>query len=168
VIHRLNFYQPDELEQIIQNAAIKLHVEIDQKSLQALAVRSRGTPRIALKLLKRVRDFSQVHGEGKITLPLTNQALAMLEVDVLGLDTMDTRYLDAIIKKHNGGPVGLQTIASTISEDIGTLEDMVEPYLLQIGFLQRTPRGRVATKYAYEHLGIVYPLDTNNEQQKLV
>jgi len=168
VIHRLNFYQPEELMKIIKNAADKLQVEIDQESLQALAARSRGTPRIALKLLKRVRDFSQVHGEGKITMSFTKQALAMLEVDSLGLDTMDTRYLQAIILKHNGGPVGLQTIASTISEDIGTLEDMVEPYLLQIGFLQRTARGRVATKHAYEHLGVAYPLSTDNDQQKLI
>ncbi len=168
VIHRLNFYQPEELVHIIKNAAVKLKVEIDPESLQILAVRSRGTPRIALKLLKRVRDFSQVHGDGKITLHFTRQALSMLEVDSLGLDTMDTRYLRAIISKHNGGPVGLQTIASTISEDIGTLEDMVEPYLMQIGFLQRTPRGRVATKHAYEHLGITFPSKENIDQKSLL
>lgn len=168
VIHRLNFYNTEELMRIIVNAAKKLQVVIDPESMQLIAVRSRGTPRVALKFLKRARDYSQVHGSGDITVTLTQQALTMLEVDKLGLDTLDTRYLRAIIDKHSGGPVGVETIASTISEDRGTLEDMVEPYLLQIGFLQRTPRGRVATKHAYEHLGILYPQTNDLHQPKLL
>ncbi len=169
VIHRLNFYEPKELQIIIKNAAKKLKVEIDDKSLVIIALRSRGTPRIALKLLKRVRDYSQVHGDGIITLEYTNKALDMLEVDHMGLDTLDLRYLEAIIKKHSGGPVGVETIGSTISEDIGTLEDMVEPYLLQIGFIRRTSRGRVATQHAYKHLGIIYPASQEAaDQQKLL
>lgn len=136
--------------------------------MELIAVRSRGTPRIALKLLKRVRDVSQVHGNGVITVAFTNQALNMLEVDELGLDTLDVRYLRAIIEKHSGGPVGVDTIASTIAEDRGTLEDMVEPYLLQIGFLQRTARGRMVTKHAYMHLGITFPEQLNAEQKKLL
>ncbi len=169
VIHRLNFYSPKELRVIIKNAAKKLKVEIDSDSLIAISTRSRGTPRIALKLLKRVRDYSQVHGDGEVTLDDTTKALDMLEVDKVGLDTLDLRYLDAIIKKHSGGPVGVETIGSTISEDIGTLEDMVEPYLLQIGFIRRTARGRVATKHAYVHLGVVYPSSMEDvDQQKLL
>ncbi|HUD44330.1 MAG TPA: Holliday junction branch migration DNA helicase RuvB [Patescibacteria group bacterium] len=168
VVHRLNFYNPDDLMIIIQNAAKKLNVIIDPESMHIIAIRSRGTPRIALKLLKRARDFSQVQGKGEINLSLTQQALAMLEVDKLGLDTLDTRYLRAIIEKHNGGPVGVDTIASTISEDRGTLEDMVEPYLLQIGFLQRSSRGRIATQHAYEHLGVTYPSSADTNQQKLL
>lgn len=167
VVHRLNFYEPEELETIISNAAKKLKVSIDEKSRTEIAVRSRGTPRIALKLLKRVRDFAQVKGEGKITEPLTHQALSLLEVDGKGLDSLDHRYLMAIIEKHSGGPVGVETIASTISEDTGTLEDVVEPYLMQAGFLKRTPRGRVATKSAYEHLGIALPADIKTKQDAL-
>lgn len=169
VVHRLNFYSPSELVHIINKAAEKLQVPIDKDSLEEIAVRGRGTPRIALKLLKRVRDFAQVKGEGKITKSLANEALAMLEVDKLGLDPVDVRYLRAIMEKHNGGPVGLETIASTISEDSGTLEDVIEPYLMQIGFLRRTPRGRVATKHAYEHLGITMPHEHEDKpQQKLL
>lgn len=155
VVHRLNFYSPEELGTIINKAAEKLQVNIDPESVHQVAVRARGTPRIALKLLKRVRDYAQVHGEGNITPQATTQALAMLEIDRLGLDPLDMKYLRAIIEKHSGGPVGIETIASTISEDVGTLEDMVEPYLMQTGFLKRSPRGRVATTLAYEHLGLV-------------
>jgi Holliday junction DNA helicase RuvB len=151
---------------IIQNAAKKLLVPIDAKSVTEIAIRSRGTPRIALKLLKRVRDYAQVKGEGEVTPEFTKEALKMLEVDNLGLDPLDIRYLAAIIEKHEGGPVGIETIASTIAEDIGTLEDMVEPYLLQTGFLQRTPRGRIATRAAYHHLGIAY--SKNDKQQSLL
>lgn len=166
VVHRLNFYEPDELGSIIINAAKKLRVSIDKESIAEIAVRARGTPRIALKLLKRVRDYAQVKAEGNIVQSLAHEALKMLEVDALGLDPLDTQYLFAIIQKHNGGPVGIETIASTIAEDIGTLEDMVEPYLLQIGFLQRTPRGRVATKAAYKHLHIAY--SNESEQQRIL
>lgn len=157
VVHRLNFYHPSQLSKIIKEGARKLAISTDEESIMAIGKRARGTPRIALKLLKRVRDYSQVHGEGKITEVLTEKALNMLEVDEVGLDTLDVRYLRAIIEKYGGGPVGIETLASTISEDIGTLEDMTEPFLLQIGFLKRTGRGRVATKSAYHHIGIQYP-----------
>jgi len=168
VIHRLNFYSPDELSVIIRRAGEKLAVPIDKESIKELAVRARGTPRIGLKLLKRVRDYAQVHEEGTITPQATEKALTLLQVDSLGLDTLDTRYLLAIIEKHNGGPVGIETVAATIAEDIGTLEDMVEPYLLQIGFLKRTPRGRVVTKAAYEHLGIPLSEEAAASQQRLL
>lgn len=154
VIHRLNFYDHDELAVIIKKAAVKLKVIIDDLSVKEIALRARGTPRISLKLLKRVRDYAQVHTDGKITKDITDSALSLLEIDEKGLDQLDKKYLLAIIEKHSGGPVGIETIASTISEDIGTLEDMVEPYLLQVGFIKRSSRGRVATVHAYAHLGI--------------
>lgn len=157
VVHRLDFYSPDELKIIVKNAAKKLKVDIDDKSLTEIAVRSRGTPRIALKLLKRARDFALVEGEGKITEDLAQASFSMIEVDSMGLDSLDTRYILAIIDKHQGGPVGIETIASTISEDIGTLEDMTEPYLMQIGFIKRTKQGRVVTPRAYKHFGISPP-----------
>lgn len=163
VVHRLNFYNPEELGYIIQKAAEKLQVKLDKESIGEIAIRARGTPRIALKLLKRIRDFAQVHGEGVITPPMTTQALSLLEIDQLGLDQLDVKYLLAIIEKHSGGPVGIETIASTLSEDIGTLEDMVEPYLMQVGFVKRSPRGRVATKRAYEHLGLTPPQTTDQQ-----
>lgn len=163
VIHRLNFYSPKELQTIILGGAKKLGVEIDPESLHEIALRARGTPRIALKFLKRVRDYAQVRGKGLIDQEATKAALDMLEVDSVGLDPLDMKYLEAIIKKHKGGPVGIETIASTISEDSGTLEDLVEPYLLQLGFLNRTPRGRVATKAAYDHLGVKFPENRNNK-----
>ncbi len=168
VVHRLNFYDPSELSGIIKAAAEKLQMPIDEESIHEVAVRARGTPRIGLKLLKRARDFAQVRGGGKITKKLTHEALRIAGVDRLGLDTLDIRFLQALIEKHHGGPVGVETLASTISEDIGTLEDVTEPFLLQIGFLKRTPRGRVATKAAYEHLGLAYPSDKDLNQQKLL
>ncbi len=167
VVHRLTFYDPKELEAVITKAAQKLQVNIDKKSTGEIARRSRGTPRIALKLLKRARDYAAVKGEGHITHDLTHEALHMLEVDPLGLDDSDRRFLHAIIEKHSGGPVGLETIASTIAEDTHTLEEVVEPYLLQIGFLKRTPRGRVATEAAYIHLGLRYTQDEKNQQRLL-
>lgn len=160
VIHRLNFYNPHELSYIIKSGAYKLKITIDPDSIKEIAQRARGTPRIALKLLKRVRDYAQVKREGHIDLSATQAALMLLEVDARGLDPLDIRFIKAIIEKHNGGPVGIETIASTISEDTGTIVDLVEPYLLQIGFLKRTPRGRVASKSAYSHLGINFPQDT--------
>lgn len=163
VVHRLSFYNPEELSIILEKAAKKLGVIIDAASVKELAKRARGTPRIALKLLKRARDFADVKGKGEITKPLTDQTLSMLAIDEKGLDDLDKRMLLAIIEKHSGGPVGLETIASTISEDRTTLEDMVEPYLLQIGFLQRTPRGRVATSHAYVHLGKTPPKTAEQE-----
>jgi Holliday junction DNA helicase RuvB len=168
VVHRLNFYSPRELSVIVKNAAKKLQVIIDEVSVSEIARRGRGTPRVTLKFLKRVRDYAQVKGTGEITELVTKEALEMLSIDPLGLDDLDHKYLQAIIQKHNGGPVGVETIASTISEDIGTLEEVVEPYLLQIGFLQRTPRGRVATKSAYEHLGVPVKRELDGDQQKLL
>lgn len=157
VTHRLNFYSPQELEQIIKNAAIKLEVQIDEKSIKELAKRSRGTPRIALKLLKRTRDFAQVKAKGHITEAVTDEALTLLQIDKLGLDSNDVRFLRAIIDKHDGGPVGLETIAATIAEDSASIEEVIEPYLLQIGFIKKTARGRMATKLAFEHFGIKIP-----------
>lgn len=169
VVHRLNFYSPKELEEIIRRGAQKLKTAIDKDSISEISIRARGTPRIALKLLKRVRDYAQVHGDGKINKDLTDKALKMLEVDSLGLDNNDIRYLKALIEKHSGGPVGIETMASTISEDISTIEDVIEPYLMQIGFIKRSPRGRVTTKLAYEHFGLPYQEDSKGKpQQKLL
>lgn len=166
VIHRLSFYEPEELLEIIKKAAAKLKTKIDKDSIAEIAKRARGTPRIALKILKRIRDFAQVHADGVITKDITDKALKMLDVDSVGLDNSDIRYLKAIIEKHGGGPVGVETIASTISEDIGTIEEVVEPYLLQIGFLKKAARGRSATSAAYKHLGIELP--KSSKQQKLI
>lgn len=168
VTHRLNFYAPSELGKIITEAAKKLKIVIDLQSVKEIAMRARGTPRIALKLLKRVRDYAQVKGEGEITQDMTKKALAMLEVDEKGLDPLDIKFIKAITEKHHGGPVGIETIASTISEDSGTLEDIVEPYLMQLGFIKRTPRGRIATKAAYEHIGAIHPEEKSGKQQKLI
>ncbi|HEX7041650.1 MAG TPA: Holliday junction branch migration DNA helicase RuvB [Patescibacteria group bacterium] len=165
LIHRLDFYSPIQLEKIIQKASEKMEVTIDVKSIEEIAKRSRGTPRIALKLLKRARDFAQVKAEGRINPKITDEVMAMLEIDNLGLDKSDIKFLKSIIEHHNGGPVGLETLASTLSEDTNTLEDMVEPFLLQIGFLKKTARGRVATESAYRHLGQEIK---NNNQKKLL
>jgi len=165
VVHRLSFYNPLELEEIIRKGAQKLKTKIDKDSIREISVRARGTPRIALKLLKRVRDYAQVNGVGEITKEITDKALKMLEVDSMGLDNNDTRYLKALIEKHGGGPVGVETMASTISEDTGTIEEVIEPYLMQIGFVKKSPRGRVATKASYEHFGISHKED---KQQKLL
>jgi len=167
VVHRLNFYDAQSLGKILTSAAQKLKTTIDSQSMGEIAKRARGTPRIALKLLKRVRDYAQVKKAGKIDPAATAEALAMLEVDAMGLDPLDMKFLKAVVQKHKGGPVGIETIASTISEDTGTLEDMVEPYLLQLGFLQRTPRGRVATEAAYLHLGLHYPHKSENQEKLL-
>lgn len=166
VIHRLSFYEPKDLEEIIEKGASKLKVPIDKESILEIAKRSRGTPRIALKILKRARDFVQVKAQGKLTKDLIKEALDMLEVDNVGLDSSDVRYLKAIIEKHGGGPVGVETIASTISEDTGTIEEVIEPYLMQIGFLKKTTRGRVATPVAYRHLNIQLP--KASKQQSLI
>ena len=163
VVNRLTFYQPEELSIIIEKAAFKLNVPIDEKSIGEISKRARGTPRIALKLLKRSRDFAQVRGQGKIVSDLVSKALDMLEIDHAGLDSADRRFLLAIIQKHGGGPVGVETIASTISEDRGTIEEVVEPYLLQIGFLKRTNRGRMATRAAYDHLHVIFPRNDTQE-----
>ena len=156
VIHHLEFYSKKELTTIIMRSAQVLGVEIDPKGAAEIAKRSRGTPRLANRLLKRVRDFAQVKYDGRITLEVANFALDLLEVDSYGLDKLDRRILQTMIRNFQGGPVGLETLAAAIGEDAGTLEDVYEPYLLQNGFLGRTPRGRIATAAAYEHLG--YPI----------
>ena len=156
VVLRLELYSEDELRRIIERSADILGVRIERGGAQELAARSRGTPRIANRLLRRVRDFAQVHGGGVITRSITDEALERLEIDRVGLDEVDRRMLRSIIEFYNGGPVGLETLAATINEEAVTLEDVYEPYLLQKGFLTRTPRGRCATKRAYEHLGIEF------------
>lgn len=156
VINKLEFYTVDELKQIIIRSAGLLNVEIDEKGATELARRSRGTPRLANRLLKRVRDFAQVKYDGVITEDVANLALDLLEVDKLGLDKGDRSILKTMIDKFDGGPVGLDTLAAALGEDSGTLEDVYEPYLIQNGLLQRTPRGRIATRLAYEHLGVPF------------
>lgn len=157
VMSRLEYYTVDELTYIITRAAEILEVQIVGEAAHELGLRSRGTPRIANRLLKRVRDFAQVRGDGVITAELAETALELIQVDKVGLDHIDYKMLKAIIKHYNGGPVGVDTIAATIGEESQTIEDVYEPYLLQIGFLQRTPRGRVVTHSAYNHLGIKPP-----------
>ena len=153
---RLELYTPEELSEIVRRSAGILNVQIDETGAMEIASRSRGTPRIANRLLKRVRDFAQVQGDGIITAQIADMALSRLDVDKLGLDAIDRRMLRSIIDFYNGGPVGLETLAATINEESVTLEDVYEPYLLQNGFLIRTPRGRCVTAKAYEHLGIEY------------
>lgn len=154
VISRLEYYQPEALIHIIKRAAEILNIAIEDRGALEIARRSRGTPRIANRLLKRVRDYAQITGDGVITDTIADQALAMLEVDKLGLDQIDRTMLLTIIEKFGGGPVGVDTLAAAISEETDTIEDVYEPYLLQLGFINRTPRGRVATLAAYQHLGI--------------
>ncbi|MGL4651276.1 MAG: Holliday junction DNA helicase RuvB C-terminal domain-containing protein, partial [Caldilineaceae bacterium] len=137
--------------------AAKLEMPIEDEGALEMARRSRGTPRVALRLLRRVRDYAQVRADGHITLKVAQEALALLDIDWLGLDDLDRRVLEAIILKFNGGPVGLDTLAASISEEADTIMDVVEPYLLQLGFLDRTPRGRVATRAAYAHMGVNFP-----------
>lgn len=154
VIHKLEFYTPEELSRIITNSANKLNVSIDEGGAYELARRSRGTPRLANRLLKRVRDFAQVRFDGDITYDVAVNALDLMDVDKMGLDYVDRNVILTIINKFNGGPVGLDTIAAAIGEDSGTIEDVYEPYLIQNGFINRTPKGRVATETAYHHFGI--------------
>ena len=157
VMHHLEFYTHEELKTIIIRSAQVLGVEIDEKGAAEIAKRSRGTPRLANRLLKRVRDFAQVKYDGRITYDVACFALNLLEVDQYGLDKIDRRILQTMIVNFQGGPVGLETLAAAIGEDSGTLEDVYEPYLLQNGFLNRTPRGRMASALAYEHLGYQMP-----------
>lgn len=156
VIARLELYSPDELCTIIKRSATILDIEIDGDGAYEIALRSRGTPRIANRLLKRVRDYALVVGNGKITKEIADYSLGKMEIDKLGLDETDRKMLGAIIKNYNGGPVGLETLAATVGEEAITIEDVYEPYLMQIGYLARTPRGRCVTSLAYEHLGIPY------------
>jgi len=164
-VYPLYFYGPDDLFSIVTRSAQLLRVDVDQPGARVIASRARGTPRVANRLLRRVRDFAQVRAQGRIDERIALDALAMLEVDELGLDLIDRRILRTIVEKYEGGPVGLETIAVSVSEDPETVEDVYEPFLMQLGFLARTPRGRVATKLAYDHLGLVKA--ASNDQPRL-
>jgi holliday junction DNA helicase RuvB len=157
VTHRLDLYEPDDLASIAMRSAGILGTEVDERGARAIAERSRGTPRVANRLLKRVRDFAEVRGTGRIDAAVASEALDLLEVDAAGLDRLDREILRAICEKFGGGPVGLSTLAVAVSEEADTLEDVYEPYLLQQGLIKRTPRGRVATAAAFEHLGLEAP-----------
>ncbi|MBE6703162.1 MAG: Holliday junction branch migration DNA helicase RuvB [Ruminococcaceae bacterium] len=165
VLLKLELYTPEELATIVKRSAGILNMETTEDGAIEIASRSRGTPRIANRLLKRVRDFAQIKGDGSISSDIANYALQQLEIDGLGLDHIDRRMLSTIIKFYDGGPVGLETLAATIGEESITLEDVYEPYLMQIGFLSRTPRGRCVTRLAYEHLGLPYRNQTRNGEQ---
>ena len=156
IVSRLELYTPEQLELIVKRSSTILGIEIDDIAAREIASRSRGTPRIANRILKRVRDYASVLGDGKITLEIAKIALNKLEIDDIGLDEIDRKMLETIILKYAGGPVGLETLAATINEEVETIEDVYEPYLMQIGFLARTPRGRKATPDTYKHLGLVY------------
>jgi Holliday junction DNA helicase RuvB len=153
IVHRLDFYDVDALTIIVRRSSEILNIPIEIEAAVEIARRSRGTPRIANRLLRRVRDFAEVRHEGRVEIAIAREALQMLEVDEYGLDEIDRKLLTAVIERFNGGPVGLSALASSTAEDRGTIEDLYEPYLIQIGFLQRTPRGRMATKLAFDHLG---------------
>lgn len=167
VLLRLELYTPSELAMIVRRSASLLDVGITEEGSYEIASRSRGTPRIANRLLKRVRDYAQVKGDGEITLEIAKDALSALEIDELGLDNIDRKMLETIIKFYDGGPVGLETLAATIGEEAITIEDVYEPYLMQIGFLSRTPRGRCVTRLAYEHLGIDFKGGNSGTQLKI-
>ena len=156
IVSRLELYNPDQLNEIVRRSSSILGVEINETASYEIARRSRGTPRIANRILKRVRDYASVLGDGEITLEIAKIALNKLEIDELGLDETDRKMMETIITKYGGGPVGLETLAVTIGEEVETIEDVYEPYLMQIGFLSRTPRGRIAMPDAYKHLGLTY------------
>ncbi len=156
-VYRFDFYELDAIEAIVERAAGLLKVPITSDGVKEVARRGRGTPRVALRLLRRVRDYAQVKADGTITAEVAREALALLEIDDLGLDTLDRQVLTRIVRDFRGGPVGLETIAASLAEESDTIMDVVEPYLLQLGFLDRTPRGRMATRRAYEHIGEPYP-----------
>jgi Holliday junction DNA helicase RuvB len=155
-VYRLDYYDLDSMEAIVRRAAELLKVEVEPDGVEEIGRRARGTPRVALRLLRRVRDYAQVRADGRVTAKVAKEALDLLQVDPLGLDDVDRRVLKTIIEKYGGGPVGLNTIAASISEEQDTIMDVVEPYLLQLGFLDRTPQGRIATKSAYQHLKVTY------------
>jgi holliday junction DNA helicase RuvB len=157
IVARLEFYTAEELTRIVHRSAGLLKAPIDQEGASEIARRSRGTPRIANRLLRRVRDYAEVKGSGRIDQATAQKALTMLDVDPLGFDVMDRKLLEAVIHRFDGGPVGLDNVAASIGEERDTIEDVIEPYLIQQGYLQRTPRGRVATMAAYRHLGVVPP-----------
>jgi len=165
VTFRLDFYKPEDIEKIIHRSSRILNIKIEESAAQIIAQSARSTPRVANRLLKRVRDFAQVRSDGYITSPLAQEALAMLEVDDLGLESIDRQIIRAIIEKFDGGPVGLQALAATVNEEVDTIEDVYEPYLMQLGFINRTPRGRVATRLAFERLGFKYP---DEAQERLI
>ena len=156
VVSRLDFYDQDSIQKILQRSATILKIKSEEAGIKEIACRARGTPRVANRLLKRVRDYAEIKASGVITFEVASEALSRLEVDSLGLDEIDHKILHTIIDKFGGGPVGLETIAASISEESDTVMDVYEPYLLQLGFLDRTPRGRVATERAYIHLGIPF------------
>jgi Holliday junction DNA helicase RuvB len=164
-VFRLDFYDVASLEKIVKRSAAILRVEAEEEGLKEIARRARGTPRVANRLLKRVRDYAQVVADDIITRKVAQEALAKLEIDPMGLDVTDHKVLRTIIEKFNGGPVGLDTIAASISEEADTITDVYEPFLMQLGFLERTPRGRVATRLAHEHLGL--PFNKSNQQKLL-
>ena len=167
-VYRLDFYDQTAIEVILDRSARLLGIEADKRGIEEIAKRARGTPRVANRLLKRVRDYAQVMGKGVITEKIALEALKRLEVDSIGLDQIDHKILHTIIEKFNGGPVGLDTIAAAISEEADTIMDVYEPYLLQLSFLERTPRGRMATRFAYEHLGLTYPNKGKPDQPSLL
>jgi Holliday junction DNA helicase RuvB len=164
---RLNFYPASDLETIVRRTAEVLKVQLDDGGAEEIACRSRGTPRVANRLLRRIRDYAQVKSGGVISRDIARDALQLLDVDQFGLDDMDTRILKTIIEKFDGGPVGVTTIAAAVGEDAGTIEEVYEPFLVQNGFLQRTPRGRMATAQAYRHFGFTLPSGTPNPQANL-
>jgi len=166
-VYRLDFYTPEDIEAILERSAAILRVQMEEAGGREIARRARGTPRVANRLLKRARDYAQVRADGVITEAVAMEALAKLEVDGLGLDDLDHKVLRTIIEKFQGGPVGLETIAAAISEEADTIMDVYEPYLLQLGFLERTPRGRVATPLAYQHLGLSYKGEEPSPQKSL-
>lgn len=166
VTFKLDFYTQEEIEKILERSSSILNIKINKEALELIASVSRGTPRVANRLLKRVRDFAQVNNRNEITKNIAKETLNLLEIDSLGLETTDRKILKIIIEKFNGGPVGLKALAASSGEEVDTIEEIYEPYLLQIGFLIRTPRGRVATKQAYEHLG--YKYQEQNNQQLLI
>lgn len=166
-VHRLDFYNETAIRTILERSAKILNISADESSLGEIACRARGTPRIANRILKRVRDYAQVTADGKITKTLAAEALSKLEIDNVGLDEIDHKVLRTIIEKFDGGPVGLDTIAASISEEADTIMDVYEPYLLQLGFIERTPRGRMATRLAYEHLGIPHKMNQTSQPTML-
>ena len=167
IVQRLHFYTTEELARIVERSAGLLGVQYEPDGVKAIAMRSRGTPRIANRLLRRVRDYAQVKGDGNLTEAIANAALDMIEVDRSGLDLLDRNLLLAIMQKFDGGPVGIDSISAAVGEERGTIEDVVEPYLIQQGYLMRTPRGRVATKSAWRHMGLKVPQDMSGEQLEL-
>ena len=165
---RLDFYELQAMEGIVERAATLLNVEISAEAALEIAQRARGTPRVGLRLLRRVRDYAEARADGVITLDVTREALDLMEIDQLGLDDVDRRILRIIIEKYSGGPVGLDTLAAAISEDRATIMDVYEPYLIQLGFIDRTPRGRTCTEHAYAHLDIAFPEPEDEGQQRLL